>query len=166
MGLGVLTSAIFRYITTDASFYDDFKNLDSRKDRLNYILSKNIFTILFLAAFALILYFIISIGMKIGLVGENYLEFKMVFTILIYILATENIILIFNQKMIPSYKSGYKRDYSKDLEVGIKNLKSMIYSLIVNIILVVLQFKFNLDIFWGVVYLLASEFIFTAYKSF
>ena len=168
LGLGVLTSAIFRYITIDALFYDDFKNLDNRKDRLNYILSKNIFTILFLVAFALVLYFIINTGMKIGLVGANYLEFKMVFTIIIYILATENIILIFNQKMIPGYKSGYKRNYSEDLEVGIKNLKSMIHSLIVNVILVVLIFKFefNLDIFWGVVYLLASEFIFTVYKSF
>lgn len=40
------------------------------------------------------------------------------------------------------------------------HLKSMIPSIIVNIILVVLLFKLNL--FWGVVYLLASVFIFIA----
>lgn len=62
--------------------------------------------------------------------------------------------------MLPSYKTGRKRNYSEDLEVGMTNLKSMIPSIIVNIILVVLLFKLNL--FWGVVYLLASVFIFIA----
>lgn len=166
LGLGVLTSAIFRYITTDSMYYDDFKNLDNRKDRLNYISSKNIFTILFLAAFILVLYFIINIGIKIGLVGANYLEFKMVFTIIIYILATENIILIFNHKLVVGYKSGYKRNYSEDLGVGITNLKSMIPSLFVNISLLVLIFvyKMNLNIVAGIFYLFISTLVFSINK--
>lgn len=166
LGLGVLTSAIFRYITTDSMYYDDFKNLDNRKDRLNYISSKNIFTILFLAAFILVLYFIINIGIKIGLVGANYLEFKMVFTIIIYILATENIILIFNHKLVVGYKSGYKRNYSEDLGVGITNLKFMIPSLFVNISLLVLIFvyKMNLNIVAGIFYLFISTLVFSINK--
>ena len=168
LGIGVLTSSIFRYITTDDLFYNDFQNLNTRNNKLKYILSKNIFTLFFLTAFVLLLYFISNIGINLGFMSANDLELKLVFTIIIYIIATENIILIFNHKMIPSYKSGYKRNYSEDLEAGMKNLKSMIPSLIVNIILVVLilKFKFNLNLFLGVVYLLSSEFIFSAYKNF
>lgn len=167
LGLGVLTSAIFRYITTDDLFYNDFQNLKARNNKLKYILSKNIFT-LFLVAFVFILYFILNIGIKLGLIGANDFEFKIVFSIIIYVLATENIILIFNHRVVDSYKSGGKRNYSEDLQVGIKNLKSMIPSLIINVILLVLifKFKFNLNLFTGVVYLLASVFIFTAYKNF
>ena len=129
-------------------------------NKLKYILSKNIFIFFFLAVFVLILYFILNIGIKLGLVGANDFGFRMVFNIIIYILAFENIFLTFNYKMLPSYKTGRKRNYSEDLEVGMSNLKSMIPSIIVNIILVVLFFKLNL--FWGVVYLLASIFIFIA----
>ena len=68
LGIGVLTSGIFRYITTDAHFYDDFKNLDNRKDRLNYILSKNIFTILFVGFLILISSLVIGIISKIFLI--------------------------------------------------------------------------------------------------
>lgn len=123
-------------------------------------MSKNIFTFFFLAAFVLILYFILNIGIKLGFIASNNFEFKILFNIITYILAFENIFLIFNYKMLPSYKTGRKRNYSEDLEVGMTNLKSMIPSIIVNIILVVLVFKLNL--FWGVVYLLASIFIFIA----
>lgn len=168
LGIGVLTSAIFRYITKDDLFYEEFQKLNTRNNKLRYILSKNIFTLFFLAVFVLFLYFISNIGIKLGLIGVNDFEFRIVFSIIIYILATENIILIFNHKMIPSYKSGYKRNYSEDLEVGMKNLMDMIPSLIINVILSILIFKFkiNLNLFSGVVYLLASEFIFTAYKNF
>ena len=41
LGIGVLTSSIFRYITTDGLFYKEFKNLDNRNKRFDYILSKN-----------------------------------------------------------------------------------------------------------------------------
>ena len=160
LGLGVLTSAIFRYITRDEMFYEKYQNLNTRNNKLKYILSKNIFTFFFLAAFVLILYFISNIGIKLGFIAANDFEFKILFNIITYILAFENIFLTFNYKMLPSYKTGRKRNYSEDLEVGMTNLKSMIPSIIVNIILVVLLFKLNL--FWGVVYLLASIFIFIA----
>ena len=163
LGIGVLTSAIFRYITTDDLFYNDFQNLNTRNNKIKYILSKNIFTLFFLTAFVLLLYFISNIGINLGFIIANDLEFKLVFTIIIYILATENIMLIFNHRMIPSYKSGYKRNYSEDLEVGMKNLKSMIPSLIVNIILVVLVFTYqiNLNIVTGTFFLLVSMGVFS-----
>lgn len=160
LGLGVLTSSVFRYITRDDLFYEEYQNLNTRNNKLKYILSKNIFIFFFLAAFALILYFISNIGIKLGFIAANDFEFKIFFYIITYILAFENIFLTFNYKMRPSYKTGRKRNYSEDLEVGMTNLKSMIPSIIVNIILVVLLFKLNL--FWGVVYLLASIFIFIA----
>lgn len=168
MGLGGLTSSIFRYITTDDLFYEEFLNLNTRSKKLKYILSKNIFTLFFLAAFVLLLYFISNIGIKIGIIGANHFEFHIVFSIIIYILAIENIILIFNHKLVPSYKSGYRRNYSEDIEVGIKNFKAMIPSLIINVILSILifTFKMNLNLFFGVVYLMASVFIFTAYRNF
>lgn len=168
LGIGVLASAIFRYITTDDLFYEEFQNLNTRNKKLKYILSKNIFTLFFLVAFVFVLYFILNIGIKLGFIAANDFEFNILFNIITYILAFENILLIFNYKMLPSYKTGRKRDYCEDLEVGITNLKSMIPSIILNIILVVLifKFKFKLNLFWGVVYLLASIFIFIAYKNF
>lgn len=141
-------------------FYEEYQNLNTRNNKLKYILSKNIFIFFFLAVFVLILYFISNIGIKLGFIAANDFEFKIFFYIITYILAFENIFLTFNYKMLPSYKTGRKRNYSEDLEVGMTNLKSMIPSIIVNIILVVLLFKLNL--FWGVVYLLASIFIFIA----
>lgn len=166
LGIGVPTSVIFRYITTDDLFYEEFQNLNTRNNKLKYMLSKNMFTLFFLLAFVFVLYFILNIGIKLGLVGANDFGFRMVFSIIIYILATENIILIFNHKVVPSYKSGYKRNYSEDVEVGMANLKSMIPSLILNVILLIIIFKFNLNLFLGVVYLLTSEFIFTSYENY
>ena len=163
LGIGVLTSAIFRYITTDALFYNEFQNLDNRIKRFDYIFSKNIFTLLFISGFVLVLYFILSIGEKIAFISAYNFEFKMIFNIIIYILASENIILMFNHKMVPSYKSGTKRYYSEDIDVGIKNFKAMIPSLIINVILSILIFtlKMNLNLFSGLVYLVASVFFYS-----
>ena len=167
LGIGVLTSAIFRYITTDSLFYDDFKNLYNRKDRLNYILSKNIFTILFVGFIILIVLLVIDIISKIFLPTKINLEFKLLITLILYILGAENIILIFNNRMIPSYKSGYKRNIKEDIKVGIENIKSMMPSLFVNIIIIIFIFMFKIDltIFARIVYLLASIFIFAIYKT-
>lgn len=163
LGLGVLTSAIFRYITRDDLFYEEYQNLNTRNNKQKYILSKNIFTFFFLAAFVLILYFISNIGIKLGFIASNNFEFKILFNIITYILAFENIFLTFNYKMLPSYKSGRKRDYSEDLEVGMTNLKSMIPSIILNIILVVLVFKYNINLnfFAGIFILLVSAALFS-----
>lgn len=163
LGIGVLTSAIFRYITTDALFYNEFQNLDNRIKRFDYIFSKNIFTLLFISVFVLVLYFILSIGEEIAFISAYNFEFKMIFNIIIYILASENIILMFNHKMVPSYKSGIKRYYSEYIDVGIKNYKAIIPSLIINVILSILIFtlKMNLNLFSGLVYLVASVFFYS-----
>ena len=163
LGIGVLTSAIFRYITTDALFYNEFQNLDNRIKRFDYIFSKNIFTLLFISGFVLVLYFILSIGEEIAFISAYNFEFKMIFNIIIYILASENIVLMFNHKKVPSYKSGSKRYYSEDIDVGIKNYKAMIPSLIINVILSILIFilKMNLNLFSGLVYLVASVFFYS-----
>lgn len=146
LGIGVLTSAIFRYITTDALFYDDFKNLDNRKDRLNYIFSKNIFTILFVGLIILISSLVIGIISKIFLIRQINFEFKLLFTLIFYILGAENIILLFSHNRLPSYNGGYKRNFEVDLRIGLENLKSMLPSLLVNICLGILIFNFQIDV--------------------
>ena len=163
LGIGVLTSSIFRYITTYDLFYEEFQNLNTRNNKLKYILSKNIFTLFFLVTFVFILYFILNTGIKLGYIGANDFGFRMVFSIIIHVLATENIILIFNHKMIPSYKSGNKRNTKNDIEVGMKNLKFMIPSLLVNAILVVLLFRYNINhnFLAGVCYLFISMIVFS-----
>lgn len=166
LGIGVLTSSIFRYITTDGLFYKEFKNLDNRNKRFDYILSKNIFTLLFLAVFILIVYFLLIVGEKFAFTSYSDFDFKLVFYFIIYILATENIILIFIHRMVPNYKSGKIRNTNKDIEVGMKNLKAMIPSLLLNIILLVLIFiyKINLNIFAGIFYLFVSSAVFSVNK--
>lgn len=76
LGLGVLTSSVFRYITRDEMFYEKYQNLNTRNNKLKYILSKNIFIFFFLAVFVLILYFISNIGIKLGFIAANDFEFK------------------------------------------------------------------------------------------
>lgn len=166
MGIGVLTSSIFRYIITDGLFYKEFKNLDNRNKRFDYIFSKDIFTLLFLAVFILILYFLLYVGAKFAFTSFSDFNFKLVFKFIIYILASENIILIFSHRMVPNYKSGNIRNINKDIEVGMKNLKAMIPSLIVNIILAVLIFtyKMNLNIAVGIFYLFVSTVVFSINK--
>lgn len=146
LGIGVLTSGIFRYITTDAYFYDDFKNLDNRKDRLNYIFSKNIFTILFVGFIILISSLVIGIISKIFLIRQINFEFKLLFTLIFYILGAENIILLFFHKRLSSYNGGYKRNFEVDMRIGLENLKSMLPSLLVNICLGILIFNFQIDV--------------------
>ena len=146
LGIGVLTSGIFIYITTDAYFYDDFKNLDNRKDRLNYIFSKNIFTILFVGFIILISSLVIGIISKIFLIRQINFEFKLLFTLIFYILGAENIILLFFHKRLSSYHGGYKRNFEVDMRIWLENLKSMLPSLLVNICLGILIFNFQIDV--------------------
>ena len=166
LGIGVLTSSIFRYITTDSLFYKEFKNLDNINKRFDYILSKNIFTLLFLATFILIVYFLLELGAKFAFISFDIFNFKLVFNFIIYILASENIILIFSHRMVPNYKSGNIRNINKDIEVGMENLKAMIPSLLANIILLVLIFiyKINLNIVAGIFYLFVSSAVFSVNK--
>lgn len=167
LGIGVLTSGIFRYITTDALFYDDFKNLYNRKDRLNYIFSKNIFTILFVGFIILISSLVIGIISKIFLIRKINFEFRILFTLIFYILGVENIILLFSHKGLPSYNGGYKRNFEVDLRIGLENLKSMLPSLLVNICLGILIFNFQIDmnIIKGTLLLFISIIIFVISKA-
>lgn len=166
LGIGVLTSSIFRYITRDGLFYKEFKNLDNINKRFDYIFSKDIFTLLFLSGFVLLLYFLVNVGARFVFISYDNINLKLVFNFIIYILATENIILNFNYRIVPSYKPGKIRNTNKDIEVGMKNLKAMIPSLIVNIILAVLIFtyKMNLNIAVGIFYLFVSTVVFSINK--
>lgn len=146
LGLGILTSSVFRYITTDAVFYDELNGLNQKKDKIDYIVSKNIFTILFVGFMILILYLVVGIISEIFLPTKINFEFKLFFTLIFYILGAENIILIFSQKRLSSYDEGYKRNLDADLRIGLENLKSMLPSLFVNICLGILIFNFQIDL--------------------
>ncbi|MDD7463190.1 MAG: hypothetical protein PUK57_01580 [Peptoniphilaceae bacterium] len=138
------------------------------KDSLAYVLSKNIFALLFttiilllvLSIFNLLGYFSLTKGQAIY---STY--FPLLFTL---VLASENIILIFNHKKIKSYDSGLKRDYQKDIKVGLKNFLSLLPSLISNIFFTSLLFYFekNISLTLGLLYLLLCTLALVFYRSF
>lgn len=123
LGFGVLTSSVFRYITTDALFYYELNDLDQNNKKIDYIVSKNIFTILFVGFMILILYLVVGVISKIFLLTQNNFDFKLFFTFIFYILGAENIILLFSKNRLSSYDEGYKRNLENDLRIGLQNLK-------------------------------------------
>lgn len=162
LGIGVLTSSIFRYITTDSIFYDEFNSLSRKNEMFDYIMSKDIFTILFVGLIVLIISLMVRFISNIFLLVQFTLEYKYIFAFVLYILGAENIILLFSHKKISSYNKGYKRKAEADLRIGLENLRAIIPSLIVNICLSVLlfNFKMSLSIIQGIILLFITISIF------
>lgn len=167
LGFGILTSSVFRYITTDALFYDEFNDLDQNNKKIYYIVSKDVFTILFVGFMILILYLVLGIISKIFLPTRINFEYKLFFAFIFYILGAENIILLFSKKRLSPYDGGYKRDLENDLRIGLQNLKSMLPSLMVNICLAILIFNYhmNVNIIKGIALLFISIIIFVIIQS-
>lgn len=167
LGLGVLLSGVFHYITRDQKYFYKEQTFLKREEVLSYTLGKNLFAIFF-AVMVLIDAFIIATILKwLGLVGPVSLNLRVLVTYLLFILGTENLILIFSKREEKSYAPGYKRDINKDMKVGGENYKNMIPSILVNILFAVLFYKFNLGIgiFVGILYALICGSIFIMYKK-
>ena len=167
LSLTILSSAIFRYITTDFIFRDEFVKIRDKKDRIAYILSKNIFTILFLAFFVALLTGIFYIFDRVNIGVNANIDINMLAIQELYVLGTENLILIFSNKQVNSYKKALRRHVADDISVGLNNFKSMIPSLVSNLIFSIILFRFasNINIYKAIIYYIACISVFIIYKQ-
>ena len=167
LSLTILSSAIFRYITTDSIFRDELIKIRDKKDLIAYILSKNIFTILFLAFFVILLAIIFYIFDRVNMAMKANIDINMLAIQELYVLGTENIILIFSNKLVKSYKKELSRNVADDISVGLNNFKDMIPSLVSNLIFSIILFRFasNLNIYIAIIYYIACISVFIIYKQ-
>lgn len=167
LSLTILSSAIFRYITTDFIFRDELIKIRDKKDLIAYILSKNIFTILFLAFFVLLLAGVFYIFDRVNIAMKANIDINMLAIQELYVLGTENIILIFSNKLVKSYKKGLRRNVADDISVGLNNFKDIIPSLLSNLIFSIILFRFasNLNIYKAIIYYIACISVFIIYKQ-
>lgn len=141
LGMGVLTSALFSYICTDASFKEERKYLRDFRSRLSYIIAKDIFTFLFVGLVFLLVGFISTLGAK-----ANFYKFL---SHILLVLAGSNIILVYNNKILGSYKPGRKRNPKVDIKIGTKALIAFIPYLVLNIILLFFIGRLNVILSLG-----------------
>lgn len=167
LGFTILSSAIFRYVTTDAIFNDELVKIREKKEIIAYIFSKNIFTILFLVFFVLIISIILYIFSRLNIVTKTNIDINIISKQFFYVLGTENVILLFSNKTVKSYKEGLKRNLNDDISVGLNNYKSMIPSIVSNIIFNIILFHFNtnLSMYTATIYYIICISIFIIYKQ-
>lgn len=146
LGFTILSSAIFRYITTDSIFYDELLKIKDKKEIISYIFSKNIFTVLFLVFFVVILSVILYIFGRLNASMITNIDVNIIAKQLFYVLGTENVILLFSNKPVKSYKKGLKRNLNDDISIGLDNYRSMIPSIVSNIIFNIIFFYFNTNL--------------------
>lgn len=164
----ILISLVFRYISTDEDYYDDLNKKSSVKDSLAYVLSKNIFAFIFTTIILLLVFSIFTLLGHFSIIERSAIDRTYFPILFILVLASENIILIFNHKKIKSYDGGLKRDYQKDIRIGLKSLVSLLPSLVSNIFFTSLLFYFEKDISLtlGLLYLLLCTLALAFYRSF
>ena len=167
LGFTILSSAIFRYITTDSIFYDELLKIKEKKEIISYIFSKNIFTILFLVFFVMILSIILYMFGRMSTSVITNIDINVIAQQLFYVLGTENVILLFSNKPVKSYKKGVKRNLNDDISIGLDNYRSMIPSVVSNIIFNIILFYFNtnLNIYTAVAYYVICISVFIIYKQ-
>ncbi|WP_017473105.1 hypothetical protein [Amphibacillus jilinensis] len=151
LGFMLLCTTIFRFITVDKKYYLNDQSKLTYKNVVDYVVSKNLFTILFVLLI-LSLVFVISSFFKGG-----QFEFQKIGNIIIYclfVLGSDNIIYSFNNKPVPSYASGFKRNELEDIKVGWTNLKSQLPSFIMIGLYCVIFFVIDFvpDLFSSIVY--------------
>ena len=164
----ILISLVYRYISTDEIYYDDFNKKSSFKDSLDFVLSKNIFALLFTLIIIFITFLSYNLLKYFALIKGQAIDVTLFPLLFILVLASENIILIFNHKKIKSYDSGLKRNEQKDISIGLENFVSLVPSLVSNICFTCLFFYFekNIILFGGLLYLLICILALVFYKSF
>lgn len=168
LGVSILGSSTFRYITTDENlFAEEINELKSLSDIFDFILSKNLFAIFFISVIIIVVFLITAIIQRMEFINNIAFDLNVLILQLILVLGTENIILMFNDKPVQSYDSGYKRNISNDISAGIKNYKSMIPTIMSNLFFIVMlfYFKLNISIFHAMIYYIVCILIFIYYKK-
>lgn len=167
LALAVLLSSVFRFISTDESFFEERYELKNRKELLYYIISKNFFALLFTALILFLVFFSVSIINHLGFIEKISFDGGVYFTSLGLVLSSENIILIFNNKMVKSFDNGLKRDLKRDVVVGLDNFINFLASLVSNIFITILIFSqsFHVKKYWVVLFYLISIFLLFSYMT-
>ncbi|MDO4661926.1 MAG: hypothetical protein Q4B36_02195 [Tissierellia bacterium] len=165
--IDILLSTIFRYITTDEEYNYELKTFDKPSNIIDYILSKNLFAILFTSLIIIIVFIILEILSSLDLTTKVSVDLKIIITQMFFVLGTENIIIIFFDKAVKSYNSGSKIDIYEYVSIGIENFKGIIPTLISNIIFLLIFFYFKIDIsiIVATVYFIGCILVFVFYKS-
>ncbi|EEB35833.1 hypothetical protein ANHYDRO_01344 [Anaerococcus hydrogenalis DSM 7454] len=136
--ISLLTSLIFREAClTDEIYFEDKKKLN-KKNILSYILSKNLFVI-FLTSMLVSLVFLLSFLLKYKIV--NIKDFFDILILILATLASENIVLLFYNKPI---FTEYPRPLIGDKYIGLTYFKSMIPSILIDLLIGMVFTKYSL----------------------
>lgn len=136
--ISLLTSLIFREAClTDEIYFEDNKKLN-KNNILSYILSKNLFAI-FLVSMLVIIVFLLSFLLKYKLV--NIKDFFNILILILGTLAIENIVLLFYNKPI---FTEYPRPLIGDKYIGLTYFKSMIPSILIDLLIGMVFTKYSL----------------------
>ena len=136
--ISILTSLIFREAClSDEIYFEDKKKLN-KNNILSYILSKNLFVI-FLVSMLVILVFLLSFLLKYKIV--NIKDFFDILILILATLASENIVLLFYNKPI---FTEYPRPLIGDKYIGLTYFKSMIPSILIDLLIGMVFTKYSL----------------------
>ena len=136
--ISLLTSLIFREAClSDEIYFEDKKKLN-KNNILSYILSKNLFAI-FLVSMLVILAFLLSFLLKYKIV--NIKDFFNILILIIGTLASENIVLLFYNKPI---FTEYPKSLIGDKYIGLTYFKSMILSILIDLLIGMVFTKYSL----------------------
>lgn len=136
--ISILTSLIFREACLSDEIYFEDKKKINKNNIISYILSKNLFVI-FLTSMLVILVFLLSFLLKYKIV--NIKDFFNILILILGTLASENIVLLFYNKPI---FTEYPRPLIGDKYIGLTYFKSMIPSILIDLLIGMVFTKYSL----------------------
>lgn len=164
IGMMILTSSLFRLSLVNHNFANNDLPKLNKDNVLDFIISKNAFTLLFILI-------ILTLTTLSSSVLEGYFfNFSFFFQVLgytLFVLGTENIIYIIHNKTVQGYAGGYKRDASADIQVGAKDIINSIPSLTFILFFSILFFfiDYTPSIYMALYYLLVCMIILIYFKK-
>ncbi|MFL2077508.1 hypothetical protein [Marinilactibacillus psychrotolerans] len=115
IGMMLLATSMFRLILVNHNFANNDLPKLNKNNVIDFIVSKNAFTFLF------IVMILTLTTLSSSVLDKQFLNFSFFFKALAYtlfILGTENIIYIIHNRTIQGYAGGYKRDAAADRRCG------------------------------------------------
>lgn len=137
IGMMLLATSMFRLILVNHNFANNDLPKLNKNNVIDFIVSKNAFTFLF------IVMILTLTTLSSSVLDKQFLNFSFFFKALAYtlfILGTENIIYIIHNRTIQGYAGGYKRDAAADIQVGVKGIIDSIPSFIFILLFSILFF--------------------------
>ncbi|MFL2094827.1 hypothetical protein [Marinilactibacillus psychrotolerans] len=137
IGMMLLATSMFRLFLVNHNFANNDLPKLNKNNVIDFIVSKNAFTFLF------IVMILTLTTLSSSVLDKQFLNFSFFFQALAYtlfVLGTENVIYIVHNKTIQGYAGGYKRDASADIQVGVKGIIDSIPSFIFILLFSILFF--------------------------